>query len=149
MKRKLIPLITALICVIICAFAFTACEKKEINYLKADAGDGQLKTEIDLGEFTPDQIGEVKNKLAALTFYYEYYPDNSTEKANMDDVKIKYFAPDGSEHAGLPDALQADEQNASHTVTYTVYYYYKGHEPTADFSDSFVIKVAIGVKNGQ
>lgn len=145
MKRKLIPLITALICVIVCAFAFTACEKREINYLKADAGDGQLKTEIDLGDFAPDQIDEVKSKLAALTFYYEYYPDKSTEKANMDDVKVKYFAPDGSEHAGLPDALHAEEYD----VNYTVYYYYKGHEPTADFSDSFVVRVNIGVRNGQ
>lgn len=134
MKKKLIPIILALVCAIVCALGLSACEKKEINYLKADDGSGKLKTQFDFGTVSADELETVKTKLAALTFYYEYYPDKSTEKADMSKVKVKHFIGGNGEHAGLPDKLQSE-------ASYTVCYYLEGHEPTADLSDALVVTI--------
>lgn len=143
MKKKLIPLILALVCAIACVFGLTACGK-ELNYLKADSGDGQLKSEFDFGTFSADELNIVKEKLSTLTFYYEYYPDKSTEKADMSKVEIKYFYSDGqggtSEGKGLPETLIKG-------TGYTLYYYYVGHEPTADFSDAMCVRIGFFVSD--
>lgn len=138
MKKKPLPLITALVFVVCCALGLAACGK-ELNYLKADNGDGQLKTQFDLGTFSADELDEVKTKLSLLTFYYEYYPDNSIEKADMSQVKVKYFVGSEGGHEGLPEQLKSGN-------SYKVCYYYTGHEPTADFSDSFVVSIDFWVE---
>lgn len=141
MRKKVITLLTAFVCAVLCALGFAACGK-ELNYLKADAGDGNLKTEFDLGSFSVDDINAVKAKLSELTFYYEYYPDGSTEKADMSKVEIKHFYSDGQggtiEGKGLPETLIKG-------TGYRLCYYYVGHEPTADFSDSFVVTISFWV----
>lgn len=124
------------ICVVACVLGIAACGK-ELNYLRADNGDGQLKSEFDIGSFSADQLNAVKTKLSELTFYYEYYPDRSTEKADMSRVKVKYFLNNDG-HEGLPETLQTNS-------SYTVCYYYDGHEPTADYSDAFVVTVTFSV----
>lgn len=133
MKKKIVTLIAVLVCVLTCVFALASCGK-ELNYLKADDGNGQLETQFDLGTFSADDLSAVKAKIAKFTFYYEYYPDKSTEKADMTKVKVKHFTGGGAEQAGLPQSLQAN-------TSYSVYYYYEGHEPTADFSDSFAVRI--------
>lgn len=137
MKKKFIITLLALVCALTCALGLAACGK-ELNYLKADGGDGQLKTEFDFGNFSADELNAVKDKLSTLTFYYEYYPDKSTEKADMSKVEIKYFYSDGQggtlEGKGLPETLIKG-------TGYTLYYYYVGHEPTADFSDAMCVRI--------
>lgn len=138
MKKKLIPLILALVCAIACVFGLAACEGKELNYLKVvDAGTGQLKQNMDIGTYSSDQLEQIKTKLSGLQFIFEYYPDNSTEDADMTKVKIKHFI-NNEGHAGLPEQLQAG-------ASYSVYYYVEGHEPTADFSDSLVVTINFSV----
>lgn len=137
MKKKLIGLIMAIVCTIACVFALVACGK-EINYLRADDGNGQLKSELEFGIFSVDELDAVKNKFSQLTFYYEYYPDHSTAKADMSKVKLKHFV-NGEGKEGLPEVLQSNGY-------YTVYYYYEGHEPTADFSDSFAVRISFSVE---
>lgn len=140
MKKKMIAAMLITVCTVICAVFFSACGK-ELNYLKADDGSGKLKTEFDFGNFSVDELDKVKTKLSGLTFYYEYFPDNSTEEADMSEVKVKHFVSGTNgkeEHAGLPETLQASS-------SYTVCYYYTGHEPTADASDSFVVTISFWV----
>lgn len=137
MKKKAYTFFIALVCVITCAIFLAACGGKEINYLKVDCGDGQLKTQHDMGSFKSDRLDEIKSGLSGFTFYYEYYPDKSTEKADMSKVGVKHFV-NGNEYAGLPQTLQAN-------CSYTVCYYYEGHEPSADFSDALVVTITFMV----
>ena len=141
MKKKLLSTVLVFMCILICALGLTACGK-ELNYLKADNGDGQLKTEFDFGTISADEISVVKEKLSDLTFYYEYYPDKSTEKADMSKVEIKYFYSDGQggtiEGKGMPETLVKGSG-------YTLYYYYVGHEPTASFSDALCVRINFSV----
>lgn len=134
MKKKLISVVLVLVCAITCVFGLTACGK-ELNYLKADDGSGQLKTEFNFGTVSADELSA---KLSGLTFYYEYYPDRSTEKADMAKIKVKHFVNGNEEHEGLPEQFQM-------LTSYTVCYYYEGHEPTADASDSFVVTIIFSV----
>ena len=138
MKKKLIPLILALACAIACALGLAACEGKELNYLKVvDEGTGQLKDNLDIGNYSSDQLEQIKAKLSGLQFKFVYYPNNSTENADMSKVKVKHFI-NHEGHAGLPEQLQAG-------ASYSVYYYVEGHEPTADFSDSLVVTINFSV----
>lgn len=145
MKKKLIPFITALVCAIGCLIAFSACNGKELNYLKVlDTGTGQYKSELDLGTFSSDQLDGLNAKLSDLKFIFEYYPDNSIEDADMTKVKTKHFYSNGdgttTEEAGIPQTLQKG-------ANYSLYYYYEGHEPTADFSDALCVRIQFSISN--
>lgn len=136
--KKLVTLILALICVAACAIGLAACGK-ELNCLKVvDADTEQLKQEINLGTFSSDQLDELKAKLAELKFVFEYYPDKSTKDADMSKVKTKHFYSDGQGNAiegqGIPTTLQQG-------TSYSLYYYYEGHEPTADYHDALSVHI--------
>lgn len=138
MKKKLIPLILALACAIACALGLAACEGKELNCLKVvNESTGQLKQDLDIGIYSVNQLEQIKTKLSGLQFVFEYYPDNSTENADMSKVKVKHFI-NNEGYAGLPDQLQAN-------TSYSVYYYYIGHEPTAEFSDAMCVRIGFYV----
>lgn len=137
MKKKITVFIASLVCALIFAIGLAACGK-ELNYLKVKNDNGQLKTELDIGTYSVGDIAAVKSKLSGLEFYFEYFPDNSTEKADMSKVKVKYFI-NNEGTAGLPETLQS-------SCSYTVYYYYEGHEPTADFSDALAVRISFNVE---
>lgn len=125
MKKKLIPLILALVCAIACAFGLAACDdggKDVIGVCLSTAANPTEKQErADLGNYVYGEDDKINDALQNSVKFYKQFFNNTYEEVAESELTVKY-EKDGETLSEKPVKFTGAKQNnkSYYTFTYSI-----------------------------